>query len=158
MCAYPPVSSIFKSQIWLCRFFLCSTKTYWNIFKFVRHHQVVKFVAKSESLLNVHICRLKVESKMFGLWQLFLNLWPKLSDYVVTGRIVVILTRFPYLALGTELGWFIYNQWTLGLKLSVRIFANKLCSQLIFNQSGVLPLASQPARWERTRCRLCSLR
>ena len=103
MCAYPPVSSIFKSQIWLCRFFLCSTKTYWNIFKFVRHHQVVKFVAKSESLLNVHICRLKVESGMFGLWQLFLNLWPKFSDYVVTGRIVVILTRFPYLTLGTEL-------------------------------------------------------
>ena len=74
MCAYPPANSIFKSQTWLCTragFFLCSTKTYWNIFKFVRHHQVVKFVAESESLLNVHICRLKVESGMFGLWQLF---------------------------------------------------------------------------------------
>ena len=112
----------------------------------MRHHQVVKFVAESESLLNVHICRLKVESGMFGLWQLFLNLWPKFSDYVVTGRIVVILTRFPYLALGTELGWFVNNQWTLELKLSVRMFANKFYSQLIFNQSGGLPLASQPAR------------
>ena len=100
----------------------------------------------------------KWKARCLGFHFCFLNLWPKLSDYVVTGRIVVILTRFPYLALGTELGWFIYNQWTLGLKLSVRIFANKLCSQLIFNQSGVLPLASQPARWERTRCRLCSLR
>ena len=64
-----------------------------------------------------------------GFESYFLNLWPKLSDYVVTGRIVVVLTRFPYLALGTELGWVVNNQWTLGLKLPVRIFANKLYSQ-----------------------------
>ena len=100
----------------------------------------------------------KWKAGCLGLDSYFLNLWPKLSDYVVTSRIVVVLTRFPYLTLGTELGWFVNNQWTLGLKLSVRIFANKLYSQLIFNQSGRLPLASQPARWERTRCRLCSLR
>ena len=81
-----------------------------------------------------------------GFESYFLNLWPKLSDYVVTSRIVDVLTRFPYLALGTELGWLVNNQWTLGLKLSVRIFANKLYSQLIFNQSGRLPLASQLAR------------
>ena len=100
----------------------------------------------------------KWKARCLGFDSCFLNLWPKFSDYVVTGRIIVILTCLPYLALGTELGWFVNNQWTLGLELSVRMFANKLYSQLIFNQSGGLPLASQPARWERTRCRLCSLR
>ena len=105
------------------------TQTYGNIFKFVGDHQVVKFISSSEGLLDVHIGRLqKCKIDMFDFSRP-LHLGPEFSDNMVTCRIVVVLTRLPYLALGI---------FVIGCKI----------------KDFLLP--SRPAHWERTRSRWLS--